>query len=174
MVGKNHFDGRTMHIDMSTRFNQKGDSGVAFKIIPSNNHKGMVLSDKLKKELKKDFKINYAQLYSICIYYLIQDELDSFDNLVICNDEDYTEVKKYLDVFFSKNKEYDSKLITSLSKLRKISGNSKIRSYAEHIANIYRKKALKPLRRQQKGIILKTVKINYQKIKNKVSECEFS
>lgn len=159
-----------MHIDISRRFYQKGNSGVAFKIIPSNYHKGMALSNKLKNELKKDFDIDYAQFYSICIYYLIYDELNSFDNLIICNDENYLYVKKYLDILFSKNKQYFSKLITSLHKLREISGDSKIRSYADNIANIYRKKALKPLRRRQKGIPLNIVKINYQKIKNKLNE----
>ena len=57
-----------------------------------------------------------------------------------------------------------------MHKLREISGDSKIRSYADNIANIYRKKALKPLRRRQKGIPLNIVKINYQKIKNKLNE----
>lgn len=55
IVKKNYFDGRTMHIDISRRFYQKGNSGVAFKIIPSNYHKGMALSNKLKNELKKRF-----------------------------------------------------------------------------------------------------------------------
>jgi len=167
---KNHFDGRTMHIDVSRRFYQKGDSGMAFKIIPSNSHKGLALSNKLKNELKKDFNIDYVKLHSICIYYLICDELDSFDNLVICNDEDYTYVKKYLDFLFSKNKKYSSKFITSLSKLREISGDPKIKSYADNIANTYRRKTLKPLRRRQKGISLNIVKINYQKVKKKLEE----
>ena len=170
MEKTNHFNGRTMHIDVSRRFYQKGNSSVAFKIIPSNNHRGMALSNKLKNELKKDFNIGYAQLYSICIYYLIYDRLDSFDNLVICNDENYMRVKKYLDILFSKNKKYVSKFITSLNKLREISGDSKIRSYADNIANTYRRKSLKPLRRRQKGILLNIVKINYQKIKKKLEE----
>jgi len=48
MKEKNHFNGRTMHIDVSRRFYQKGDSGMAFKIIPSKYHKGLALSNKLK------------------------------------------------------------------------------------------------------------------------------
>jgi len=55
MKEKNHFNGRTMHIDVSRRFYQKGDSGMAFKIIPSKYHKGLALSNKLKNELRKDF-----------------------------------------------------------------------------------------------------------------------
>ncbi len=210
MKEKNHFDRRTMHIDVGRRFYQKGDSGVAFKIIPLNKHKGMALSNKLKKEIKRDFHIDYfyARLYTICIYYLIEDELDSFDNLVICNDENYiyvkrtlqncskfskrslkrqnlavleianfanriiqTSLKKYLDLLFEGNDKYFSKFITSLSKLREISGDSKIRSYADNIANVYRRKALKSLRRKQRGIPLNIVEVNYQKIKRSLQNC---
>lgn len=166
---KNYFDGRTMHIDTSCRFYQKGDSSVAFKIIPSQKHKGLVISKRLKERIQKYFNLdnNYAKLYAICICYLIFDELDSFDNLVICNDESYFDVKKYLDLLFAGNSAYFSKFITSLSELRRISGNFKIRSYADNIANIYRRKALKPLRRRQKGILLNLVELNYSKIKEK-------
>jgi hypothetical protein len=166
---KNYFDGRTMHIDISKRFYQRGDSGMAFKIVPSQKHKGVVISKRLKKLLKKKFDLNknYTQLYAICIYYLIYDELDNFDNLVICNDESYSDVKKYLDMLFEGNAKYSSKFITSLSQLRKISGDFKVRSSADNMANIYRRKSLKSLKRRQKGIALNLVEINYQKIKEK-------
>lgn len=154
---------------MSKRFYQRGDSGVAYKIIPSQRHRGLAITNKLKKELKRDLHIeeDYARLYAICIYYLIRDKLDSFDNLVTCNDENYLYVKEYLDLLFLENKKYPSKYITSLSRLRKLAGDAKIRSYADNTANIYRRKALKPLRRIQKGVKLSIVKINYQKIKEK-------
>jgi len=169
---KNHFNDRTMHIDVSRRFYQKGDTGMAYKIIPSKEHRGLALSNKLKEELKRDFNIDedYARLSAICIYYLIRDNLDSFDTLVICNDENYLYVKEYLDLFFEENEKYLSKDIISLGKLREVSGDSKVRSYADHMANIYRRKALKPLRRRQKGIGLNIVDLNYQKIKEKLGE----
>lgn len=171
-MNKNHFNGRTMHIDISRRFYQIGNTGVAFKIIPSNKHKGLALSNKLKRELKRDFNIqeDYARLSAICIFYLIKDSLNLFDNLVICNDEHYLYVKEYLDLFFEGSDEYFSKNITSISKLREITGDKKIRSYADNIANIYRRKALKPLRRRQKGIRLDVVDINYLLIKDKLKE----
>ncbi len=161
-----------MHIDVSRRFYQKGDTGMAYKIIPSKEHRGLALSNKLKEELKRDFNIDedYARLSAICIYYLIRDNLDSFDTLVICNDENYLYVKEYLDLFFEENEKYLSKDIISLGKLREVSGDSKVRSYADHMANIYRRKALKPLRRRQKGIGLNIVDLNYQKIKEKLGE----
>ena len=168
----NHFNGRTMHIDISRRFYQLGDSSMAFKIIPSEEHKGLLLSNKLKKELIRDLKINqdYPKLSAICIYYLIKENLDIFDNLVICNDESYSNVKSYLDLLFNGNEKYFSKNITSLSELRRISGNSNIRSYADGIANTYRRKSSRPLRRQQKGVQLKVIEINYKKIKEKWEE----
>jgi hypothetical protein len=172
MAKKNLLNGRTMHIDVSRRFYQKGNSGIAFKTIPSQQHKGMALSNRLKNELKRDFHADqdYAKLYAICIYYLVKDELDSFDNLVICNDEEYSDVKKYIDLLFINNEKYLSKQITSLSWLRKITGDLKLRSYADNIANIYRRKALKPLRKRQKGVALNLIEINYRKIKEKWRE----
>ena len=169
MEPKNNLNGRTMHVDISRRLYQKGDSAVAFKIIPSKKHKGIVISNKLKKELKRDLKINenYPKLCAIYIYYLINKDLDLFDNLVICDDEIYSEVKKYLDLLFEKNKICSKKFITSLHKFREILGDQKIRSYADNMANIYRRKASKPLRRQQKGIPLNIIEVNYQKVKEK-------
>jgi len=110
---KNHFDGRTMHIDVSKRFYQIGDSGIAFKIILTNEHKGMAISNKLKRGLRKNLHIDkdYTKLYSICIYYLIENNLDSFDNLVICNDEIYKDTKKYLDLLFQGDGKYSSKFL---------------------------------------------------------------
>jgi hypothetical protein len=169
MESKNNLNGRTMHIDVSRRFYQEGDSAIAFKITPSQKHKGIIISNKLKKELRRDLKTdeNYPKLCAIYIYYLIKEDFDLFDNLIICDDEIYAEVKKYLDSLFEKNKIYINKFITSLHKFREMLGNPKIRSYADNIANIYRKKAPKPPRRQQKGIPLNLVEVNYQKVKEK-------
>ena len=158
--------GETMHIDMSKRFNQKGTSGIAFKIVQNGKHGGMALSNKLKKEIQRDFcgERDYSKIYAICIYYLINDNLDIFDNLVICNDEDPRKVKKHLDVLFKDKQEYLNKKVISIDEFREVLGNKKIRSYADNISNTYRKKALRPLRRRQKGIKLNIIKINYKKI----------
>ncbi len=68
-------------------------------------------------------------------------------------------------MLFKGNKEYSKKEITSLHQFRKILGNPKIRSYADNIANIYRRKAGKSLWKRQKGIPLNNLEVNYQKIK---------
>lgn len=157
---------KIMHIDMSTRFFQKGVSGVAFKIINSGQHKGIVLNVRLKNKIKEKLAVecNYPKLYAIFIYYLIYESLDLFDMLVICNDEKYFEVKEWLDVFFNKSDIYKNKEITSISYFRKITNNKNIRSYADKVANIYRNKGCKIGSRQQRGISLNLVKVDFNQI----------
>lgn len=159
-------DGRVMHIDTSRRFNQRGHTGIAFKIVGTNIHKGLGLSNKLKRELDEHLnaKEDYARLYAICIYYLVKDVLDNFDILIICNDENFTYVKLYLDKLFLGNQIYLTKTISSLSKFRKVMGNPKIRSYADNIAATYRRKVFLNKPRKERGIKLNIVKVNYKKI----------
>ena len=159
-------NGRIMHIDTSRRFYQKGNTGIAFKIIGTNFHRGLGISNKLKRELDKYFgaKEDYARLYAICIYYLIKNNLDDFDTLIICNDENFTYVKFYLDKLFQNNKQYLGKEISSLSKFRKITGDKKLRSYADNTAKMYRRKIFLNKSRRDRGIKLNVIKINYKQI----------
>ena len=167
---------RVMHIDTSCKLYERKNTGIAYKMIRSNEHKGLCLSLKLKKELERDLKINrdYARIYAICIYLLIKDDLDKFDILVICGDEDIKLVKKYLNFLFSKDKTYYEKEIISVYELRKITGNKKLRSYANNISNSYRKRAFKSLIRKQEGIPLNVLPINYKILKEKWSEIEYN
>ncbi len=157
---------RIMHIDTSKRFYQQGHTGIAFKIIGTGQHKGLVVSERTKRELDNSLESfnDYARHYAICIYYLIKDSLDLFDTLVICNDEDFVYVKLYLDILFLNNKIYLTKHITSLAELRRITGNIKLKSHANNYANIYRKRGLRKIQIRQKGIPLNLVKINYKMI----------
>jgi len=165
---------REMHIDTSSRLYENKDTGIAYKIIQSNGHKGLVLSKNLKKELEKNLRINkdYARVYAICIYYLIKEDLDKFDILVVCSDEKYYHVKRYLDLLFEGSGEYSKKYIMSINKLREIMENVGLESYAHKISNSYRKRGLKSIVRKQKGIFLNVVEINYNKIKDKWFEIE--
>ena len=98
---------RVMHIDTSCKLYENKDTGIAYKIAGTNAHKGLVLSKKLKKELKRThFNINknYAKLYAICIYYLIMNDLKEFDILIVCADEDFKNVKDYLNLLCPKLK----------------------------------------------------------------------
>lgn len=94
---------RVMHIDTRNRFYQKRNTGITYKIIKTNEHKGLGISNKLKRELDRDLNANedYARVYAICIYFLIKDDLNKFDVLIICNDELFFHVKEHLDKLFS-------------------------------------------------------------------------
>lgn len=161
-----------MHMDTSSKLYERKDTGIAYKIIKTNHHQGLGLSLKLKKELERDLGYDYARIYSICIYYLIEKNLDIFDTLVICEDEDYNKVEKYLRLLFSDNRKYKEKEVISLYKLREITGNRKLKSYADNVANSYRKRALKNIQRQQVGTPLNIIKISYKLIKDKWNEIE--
>lgn len=115
---------------------------------------------------------DYARVYAICIYYLIKDDLNVFDTLIICGDEDFNSVKYYLLLLFSDNDFYQKKKILSVYKLREITGNKKLKSYADNIANSYRKRVLKNIQKQQTGIPLNPIKINYRMIYDKWMEIE--
>lgn len=165
---------RVMHIDTSNRFYQKRNTGIAYKMIKTNEHKGLGVSNKLKRELDRDLEAgdDYARLYAICVYFLIKEDLDKFDVLIICNDELFLYVKEYLDILFSNSKEYFRKEISSLAKLREITGDKSIRSHADNIAAIYRRKIFQKIQRKQKGIQLNIVEINYKIIAEKWKEID--
>jgi len=160
---------RVMHIDTSGKLYERKDTGIAYKIINRGEHKGLVLSIKSKKGLRKNLKIHkdFPRMYAICIYYLIKDNLDDFDILVICADENFSHVKRYLDLLFKDENKYSKKDIISIYQLRKISGNKSLKSYADGIANSYRRRGLKSISKKQEGIPLNVFDINYIKIKDK-------
>lgn len=155
-----------MHIDTSVKLHKHKNTGIAYKIIGSNKHKGLVIHRKLKKELGRDLNMqdDYARLYAIMIFVIIKDDLELFDTLVICGDEHVTYVKEYLNLLFDEDSDYFNKKVMSISELRKITGNKKLRSYADGAARSYRRRALKCLARQQEGVELNPVKINYKLI----------
>lgn len=163
---------RIMHIDTSCKLYENKDTAIAFKIIGTSLHRGIVISKKLKRELKYKFDMrkDFARFYSICIYYLIKDNLKDFDILIICADEDFIKVLNYLDILFRDNKEYSKKEILSIVKLREIADDKKLRSAADKIANSYRKRGLKSLNRKQEGISLNVISINYNNIVERFNE----
>lgn len=160
--------GVVMHIDTSCKLYEKTHTGIAFKIVDTGQHRGIGLHLRLKKELERDLETqhDYARLYAICIYYLIKNDLDKFGTLVICGDESFQYVKTYLDLLFSDCKEFFQKNIISISQLRDMLGDQNLRSKANNVANSYRKRALRTRHRQQAGISLNIVDVNYTKIKS--------
>lgn len=165
---------RVMHIDTSHKLHERNDTGIAYKIIRTKNHKGAGISLKLKKELEKKLSAEYdrARIYAIVIYFLIKDDLHLFDELVICGDEDFLSVREYLNLLFEDNRNFYSKSIKSICQLREETGDKKIRSYADDIAYSYMKRALRSIIRRQKGIPLNVIKITYQMFYDKWIEIE--
>src|SRR3989344_2949112 len=123
---------RVMHIDTSCKLYEKADTGIAYKIVKINDHRGLALSNKLKRKLDNELWAyeDYPRLYAICIYYIIREDLDKFDILVICGDEHFLSVKLYLDQLFIKSEKYLKKVVISISRLREITGDSRLKSYA--------------------------------------------
>ncbi len=167
--------GRTMHIDTSVKLHKRANTGIAYKIIESNIHKGLCLKTSLKRDLRKNLQVqnDYSRLYAICIYLIIKDSLKLFDTLIICEDERVWEVKLYLDLLFEEDSEYHTKIVLSLIEFRKKLGNMNIKSYADGISSSYRKRALKCLARQQEGISLNPIKVNYPIIENYWKDLDF-
>ncbi len=164
---------RVMHIDTSSKLCQRDDTGIAYKIVGTNQHRGLGLKLRLKRELEKSLNANldWARIYAICIYKLIKEDLDLFDILVICADEDIDYVKHYLNVLFKDDERYSKKEIISVFELRQITGVH-IKSYAHGVANFYRQRALKSLFRQQTGTSLNIIKIGFDEICDKWEEIE--
>jgi hypothetical protein len=164
---------RVMHIDTSSKLCQKDDTGIAYKIIGSNQHKGLGLKLRFKKEVEKKLNadLDRARLYAICIHKIIKEDLDLFDILVICADEDIDYVKYYLEILFNGDERYSTKGIISIFELRQIIGVH-VKSYAHGIANSYRQRALKCTARQQTGTPLNVIKITFKEICEKWEEIE--
>ena len=172
---KDYTNGRkVMHIDTSHKLYERNDTGIAYKIIKTKEHKGTGISLKLKKELERKLGADYdrARIYAIVIYFLIKDSLNLFDDLIICGDEDYRSVKEYLYLLFQDNKIFNDKTIKSISELRLETGDKKLRSYADDISYSYMRRALKSIIRRQKGTPLNVVKITYEMFYEKWIEIE--
>lgn len=172
---KDHSRGRrVMHVDTSAKLYERKDTGIAYKIIKTGKHKGVGISLKMKKELERKLDADHdrARVYAIVIYYIIKDDLDLFDDLIICGDEDFTSVKEYLFLLFREEEAFSPKEIKSIVHLREEIGDKNIRSYADGVASSYRKRALKSIARRQGGVPLNVVKITYQMFFDKWIEIE--
>ena len=137
--------GEDYHVDLSGRFYEKGNTGVAFVNTKKDKHCGLAIRGRDKKKLGQIFvgsiKEEYARLYSICIYFLIKDNISNIDNLVICNDECFLYVKEYLILLL--NEDSDKINIISITEFKEKFGRD-INSLADKFAKHYRKRALKP------------------------------
>ncbi len=149
----------SVHIDLSKKFWEKGNTGIAAINSDKGFHRGIAISMKIKKVLRKNSaKTNYtpARLYAVCIWKLVKEDLNTIGSLIICNDAPFEEVKFYLKHLTNNQIE-----IKSLLNYRK-ELNKKLKSLADSPAKSYRKKALKPWKLQNPKF--NSVRIKYKEI----------
>ena len=155
----------TIHVDMSQKFYEKYDVGIAFIATEDRTfHKGTALSNKLIKSLNRDLNADYdsSRLYAICIYWILKEDISKSDNLIICNDEPFEEVQGYLNLLFNGNSDFDNVSMISLRDHTQMLGKN-IQSLAHGVANSYRKRGLKR-HRHNRGKKLNFIELHYEDI----------
>ena len=130
-----------IHVDMSCKFYEGKKVGVAWIDSDKKEHKGMALSKNLIYKLNKSLAADsdFPRLYAICIYLLIKNDLNRINKIIICNDEPFSDVKKYLTLLTCHQENLIS--IQSITEYKKELGKKKLKSKADSIVNSYRKRA---------------------------------
>ncbi len=157
-----------LHIDMSEKYYNKKDIGIACLDVKSGKHAGLAINKLQLIQIKKHlFKCkNYSKLHAICISILINEfDINSINSIYICNDEDFENVKKYLIKLINISPE--KILSISTYRIDKVKTGAKIISPADSLASKYRKRALNP-RRHHKGKKLNIINISYIFIQSKL------
>ena len=153
-----------IHIDMSGRFHNREKIGIAYvSDMNGEKHKGTAIGGKVIKALVKRYRTDrdFARLYAICIYFIIRDDIDGFKEIIICNDEDFDSVKRYLYILFG-SKRLSKINIQPIDYYRKVMGKN-VKSLADGKAESYRKRGLK-IKRWFRGTKLNVVEINFKDI----------
>ncbi|MBA7524779.1 hypothetical protein ES705_16921 [subsurface metagenome] len=156
------------HIDMSGRLYEKGTVGIACVGSNTKNHNGCALKGKMRRYIEKNLYIGSvykenAKIYAIAIYFLIRNNLENIDNLIICNDENFLYVREYL-YFLLDDFPYLINII-NITEFQKKLGR-KVKSLADNYAKAYKKRGLKR-NKWHVGIPLNVVVITFEMIKNK-------
>ena len=158
------------HIDMSKKFKDEVNVGIACCSFDKTEHRGCAFNGTLVKKLHSNFcnsdrrnKNGNAKLYAASIYCLVKEILPEVKTLVICCDESPRLTKEYLLEMISNTIELE---IISIREYRVRMGNPKpkIKSMAHKLCNIYRRKALKRWRRER-GVPLNVVEIGFNEFK---------
>lgn len=161
----------SFHVDMSGRIYEGKTIGIALVGTETKVNYGCAIKGKMIKLIKKQlFKNNIykdaAKLYAICIFLLVKEIKDKINLLIICNDEDFSIVKKILTYLLN---DCSFEIINIVEFRRRLGRN--IGSFADNYANIYRRKALK-LNRHYKGREINVVEVNYKLVKQYWAELE--
>lgn len=157
-----------IHVDMSGKFYNRENVGIAWTDEKKQKHKGLFLSGKQVTRIveNKNADDDFPRLYAICIYLIVKEDIDGIRELILCTDETFLEVKEYLSSLFKKEGK-SNKSIRSIGQYReeqkKGGRGGKIISCADGFANSYRKRGSKECR-WDKGRKLNLVKASYEEI----------
>lgn len=156
------------HIDMSNKFHNEVNVGIACCNFDKTNHIGCSLNGNLVKKLHHEFcnsKKNdgdeNAKLYATVIYCLIKDMLQDIKRLVICCDENPELTKIHLTDLL---KDIPKIEIISIKEYRLAIGDPKFKSKAHNLCNSYRKRSAKRWM-WKKGIPLNVIEIRFNELK---------
>ncbi len=159
-----------IHIDMSEKLHRRKTVGVAWCDISRKEHKGLALSGKDIKRLIGEVNADhdFARLYAILIYHLIKDDSGKIEEIIICHDECYSDVRDYLSILLHPH-DNRSLRISSINEIRTRMGNRNFKSPANGPANTYRKRGLKRFqwsKRNSSGRSLNVKPITYNEMKS--------
>ncbi len=148
---------------MSEKFYREKTVGIAWINNEKTLHKGLSMTGKLITKLisKNNANKNFARLYAICIFLIIKDNISMIRKMIICNDEEFSKVKKDLEDLIKMSGIYQKIEIKSITEYRAELGNRKISSPADNYAAAYRKRAHKKTA-WKRGIQLNPIEINYE------------
>ncbi len=143
---------------MSGKCYKKENIGIAYVDVNDyNRHKGLALRHKEIERLIDPFREDYADIYAVCIFMLIRNEIESIHEMIICGDEPFNKVKAYLIK------------LSGFKKIRIIQLDSNTKSLAHGKANAYRKRGLKEVL-WTKGIRLNVIKIEFKDMQKLLKE----
>ena len=154
------------HVDMSGKIEKLVDIGIACVGSISKINAGCAIKGNMLKKIKKElfcgnkFK-ERAKVYAICIALVLKANKFEVNRLIICNDEDFRFVKKYLLGLLGNSMKGIE--IINISEFRKVLGR-KINSPADNFARCYRKRGFSYTKRNY-GKDINVVKITYHQFK---------
>lgn len=124
---------RELHIDLSGKYNQKGDSIVSYldREQPTIKH-AVILRKSIKKALKKKFDINKVsnELHGVMVYLLLGDRVGYANKVVLCCDYDFRKVMTALRLLYLGEIAFLDKF-QPLNEYRKSINDPKYRSCAD-------------------------------------------
>src|SRR3989344_1417531 len=89
-----------VHCDLSAKYFKKQKTGIAVINSDKSFHRGICLTSAFKKSLKSHKCYTDERLHSICIWKIIEQDIDSIECIILCMDTEYEKTKRYLEYLF--------------------------------------------------------------------------